>query len=106
MKLELYSQDPKKKKKINKWHPYKFHLVQKLSEDDFDRRAILRSYYGMINDRLFLNNIVFSDETTFELTENVNEHNCRTYLSDITHWMRENLFCCSHVITVQPIFIM
>jgi len=44
----------------------------------------------MNNDSLFLDNIVFSDEATFELTGNVNRHNCR-YWSDINpHWLREN----------------
>jgi len=45
----------------------------------------------MINDDpLFLDNIVFSNETTFELTGNVNRYNCR-YWNDInSHWMREN----------------
>jgi len=49
----------------------------------------LRSYYG--NDHpLFLDNIVFSNEATFELTGNVNRHNCK-YWSDInSHWMRKN----------------
>jgi len=42
----------------------------------------------MINDDpLFLDNIVFSDKSTFELIENVNKHNCR-YWNDINrHWM-------------------
>jgi len=39
----------------------------------------------MINeDLLFPDNIVFSNEATFELTGNVNKHNCR-YWSDINH---------------------
>lgn len=69
--------------KMNKWHPYKIHLYQELFEDDFDRRV--EFYEIMINmiddDPLLLNNIVFSDEATFELTGNVNRHNCR-YWSD------------------------
>jgi len=47
----------------------------------------------MINDDpLFLDNIVFFDEATFDLQliGNINRHNCR-YWSDINpHWMREN----------------
>jgi len=65
--------------KLNKWHPYKFHLCQELSEDDFDRRI---EFFDLmiemiVDDALLLNNIVFSDEATFELTRNVNRHNCR-----------------------------
>jgi len=45
----------------------------------------------MINDDfLFLDNIVFSDEATFELTGNVNRHNCRYWSNINPHWMREN----------------
>jgi len=53
-------------------------LIQKLSEN-FDRRVQFCDYImEIINDEpLFLDNIVFSDEATFELTENVNRHNCR-----------------------------
>jgi len=71
------------KKKNNKWHSYKLYLVQELSKNDFDRRM---QFYNlimkMINDPLLFDNIVFSDEATFELTGNVNKHNCR-YWSDI-----------------------
>lgn len=78
--------------KLNKWHPYKIHLHQELSEDDFDRRVeFCEIMMQMIDDDpLLLNNIVFSDEATFELHGNVNRQNCR-YWSDINpHWMREN----------------
>lgn len=78
--------------KINKWHPYKIVLHQELAEDDFDRRTeFCEIMMDMINDDpLLLNNIVFSDEATFELHGNVNRQNMR-YWSDINpHWMREN----------------
>jgi len=53
--------------------------IQELSEDDFDRRVqFCDLIMEMINnDPLFLDNIVFSDEVTFELTGNVNRHNYR-----------------------------
>jgi len=73
-------------------NPYKLHLIQELCEDDFDRRMQFCDFIMemMNNDSLFLDNIVFSDEATFELTGNVNRHNCR-YWSDINpHWLREN----------------
>jgi len=34
----------------------------------------------------FLFNIIFSDETTFEVNDNVNRHNCR-YGSENPHWI-------------------
>ncbi|EFN89279.1 hypothetical protein EAI_01709, partial [Harpegnathos saltator] len=76
--------------KLNKWHPYKLHLVQKLFEDDFDRRIEFCDLMMemIVDDPLLLNNIVFSDETTLELTENINRHNC-SYWSDVNpHWKR------------------
>ncbi|RYA74223.1 hypothetical protein DD595_24580 [Enterobacter cloacae complex sp. 4DZ3-17B2] len=78
--------------KLNKWHPYKLHLVQELSEDDFDRRIEFCDLMMemIVDDPLLLDNIVFSDEATFELTGNVNRHNCR-YWSDVNpHWKRDN----------------
>jgi len=50
-----------------------------LPEDDFDRRMqFCNLIMEIINDDpLFLDNIVFSSEATFELTGNVNRHNCR-----------------------------
>ncbi|KYN30037.1 hypothetical protein ALC57_00480, partial [Trachymyrmex cornetzi] len=78
--------------KLNKWHPYKLHLCQELSEDDFDRRIEFCDLMMemIFDDPLLLNNIVFSDEITFELTGNVNRHNCR-YWSDVNpHWKRDN----------------
>lgn len=78
--------------KMNKWHPYKIVLLQELSEDDFDRRIEFSEIMmGKIDDDpLLINNIVFSDEATFELHGNVNRQNMR-YWSDINpHWMREN----------------
>lgn len=78
--------------KLNKWHPFKMSLVHELSEDDYDRRMeFCETLMAMIieNPEL-LDNIVFSDEATFELTGNVNRHNLRYWSSDNPHWMREN----------------
>ena len=78
--------------KLNKWHPYKLHLVQELSEDDFDRRIEFCDLMMemIVDDSLLLNNIVFSDEATFELTGNVNRHNSRYWSNDNPHWKRDN----------------
>ncbi|EFN81748.1 hypothetical protein EAI_02686, partial [Harpegnathos saltator] len=66
--------------------------VQALSEDDFDRRIEFCDLMMemIVDDPLLFNNVVFSDEATFELTGNVNRHNCR-YWSDVNpHWKRDN----------------
>jgi len=59
--------------------PYKLHLVQKLSEDDFNRRIqFCDLIMEMINDNPLFHDNIFSDEATFELTGNVNRHDCRS----------------------------
>jgi len=48
--------------KKNKWHPYKLHLVQELSEDDFDRCVQFCDFINEMindgNDSLFFDNII------------------------------------------------
>lgn len=75
----------------NSFKPYKIHLVQELSEDDYDRRVEFCEIMMGNLDRntIVLNNIVFSDEATFMLNGNVNRHNCRYWSSVNPHWMRE-----------------
>ncbi|EFN79651.1 hypothetical protein EAI_12675, partial [Harpegnathos saltator] len=51
--------------KLNQFQPYKVHLVQELSDDDFDRRI---EFCELIMERIdpnYLSNIVFSDEATY-----------------------------------------
>ena len=36
---------------------------------------------------LFVVNIIFSDEATFELIKNVNRHNCRYWSDENPYWM-------------------
>ncbi|KAK0167670.1 hypothetical protein PV328_012452, partial [Microctonus aethiopoides] len=53
-----------------KFHPYKIHLHQELSEDDFDRRLEFSEIMAerIIPNPNFLSSLlVFSDEATFEL---------------------------------------
>lgn len=74
-----------------KYHPYKVHLVQELSDDDFDRRA---EFCETMIDRSNANpelirNIVFSDESTFSLNGTVNKQNCRYWADENPHWMME-----------------
>ncbi|EZA55215.1 hypothetical protein X777_05219 [Ooceraea biroi] len=77
--------------KFINFHPYKIHLVQKLNEDDFDRRNEFCDIMMTRIDQLpnFLFNIAFSDEASFEINGNVNRHNCRFWTDENPHWMRE-----------------
>lgn len=77
--------------KREKFHPYKIHLLQELSEDDFDRRI---EFCEVIMDKLnenvnFVTHILFSDESTFCLNGHVNRHNCRYWSDQNPHWMEE-----------------
>ena len=72
-----------------KWHPYKIHQLQELSEDDFDRCT---QFAETLNDMLdqnpnIVNKIVFSNEATFGLNGNVNHHNCHYWAKENPHWM-------------------
>ncbi|XP_018373143.1 PREDICTED: uncharacterized protein LOC108767664 [Trachymyrmex cornetzi] len=77
--------------KKEKFHPYKIHLAQKLCEDEFDRRIEFCESMMLNIDRnlLFVDDIIFSDEATFELIGNVNRHNCRYWSDENPHWMYE-----------------
>lgn len=75
-----------------KWHPYKIQLVQELNEDDPDRRM---EFCQTLMDRsnqnpLFVENILFSDESTFKLNGEVNRQNCRFWAKENPRWMREH----------------
>ena len=73
------------------FHPYKIHLVQELNEDDFDRRIEFCDIMMMRIDQQpnSLLNILFTDEAKFELSGNVNRHNCRFWTDKNPHWMYE-----------------
>ena len=55
--------------KKEKFHPHKIHLAQELCEDDFNRRIEFCENMMLNIDRnlLFVVNIIFLDEATFEL---------------------------------------
>lgn len=78
--------------KREKYHPYKIHLVQQLSEDDFDRRLeFCETMMDICNrDNNFTRNVVFSDEATFCLNGTVNRHNCRYWSQTNPHWVQDN----------------
>lgn len=78
--------------KNEKWHPFKIHLVQELSDDDPDRRMQFSETLmdKCNNDTLFATNIIFSDECTFTLNGEVNKQNCRYWAKENPKWMREH----------------
>jgi hypothetical protein len=77
---------------VEKWHPFKIRLVHELNEDDPDRRMefcqILMERCNL--DPLFVENILFSDESTFKLNGEVNRQNCRYWAKENPRWMREH----------------
>lgn len=74
-----------------KFHPYKVHLVQELSDDDFDRRVQFSETMMELSNAnpCLIRNIVFSDEATFFLNGTVNKQNCRYWAVENPHWMME-----------------
>uniref|UniRef100_A0A8D9AAQ2 Histone-lysine N-methyltransferase SETMAR n=1 Tax=Cacopsylla melanoneura TaxID=428564 RepID=A0A8D9AAQ2_9HEMI len=78
--------------KVNKFHPYKVQLIHALNEDDPDRRVqFCDQMLGMIQEN---NNIVeqicFSDESTFFLNGSLHRHNCRYWSTENNHVTRVN----------------
>jgi len=73
----------------SKWHPYKIQLLQKLNEDDPDRRSefCYRALEMYHNDNEFPNTILFTDEANFYLNGEVNKQNMRFWSDENPHWM-------------------
>lgn len=74
--------------KTEKFHPYKVHLIQALTDDDFDKRTF---FCEVMMDKcnrnpFFSRKILFSDEATFYLNGVVNRHNYRYWSNDNPHW--------------------
>ncbi|KAJ8942970.1 hypothetical protein NQ318_016745 [Aromia moschata] len=70
---------------------YKLVLTNELAEDDFDRRILFcEQMMQMIDDNtLQIENVLFSDESTFTHHGHVNRQNCRYWSRENPHWMRE-----------------
>lgn len=86
---EISRESARKVIKKSGFKAYRVSLLQELSEDDFDRRVeFCDIMMNKIDERhTLLDNILFSDESTFMLNGHVNRHNCR-YWSDVNpHWM-------------------
>lgn len=77
--------------KLNKFHPYKLHIVQELGDDDPDRRIEFCELMTqkIVNEPRIVKNICFSDECTFYLNGNVNKQNCRYWSDENPHIFRE-----------------
>lgn len=77
--------------KAQKFHPYKLTILQELTEDDPDRRLQFCEQMIGLFDRNDVNieNILFSDESTFMLNGEVNRQNCRYWADQNPQWMRE-----------------
>uniref|UniRef100_A0A1B6KCB5 DUF4817 domain-containing protein n=1 Tax=Graphocephala atropunctata TaxID=36148 RepID=A0A1B6KCB5_9HEMI len=77
--------------KMSGFKVYRVTLLQELSEDDFDRRMEFSEI--MMNkidqNKILLDGIVFSDESTFMWNGHVNRHNCRYWDNVNPHWMSE-----------------
>lgn len=77
--------------KLHKWHPYKLHLMQKLSEDDPDRRLEFCSWAMTMceeNDN-FPYEILFTDEANFYVSGEVNKQNTRYWSPNNPYWFDE-----------------
>jgi len=82
---------------VQKWYLYKLHWSK-----NYLRMILIdacsRRFYDLImkminDDPLFLDNTVFSNEATFELTGNVNRHEDCRYWSNINpYWMRKKSY--------------
>ncbi|CAM1324679.1 Uncharacterised protein r2_g3343 [Pycnogonum litorale] len=75
--------------KTNKWHPYKLHMAQQLSEDDPDRRAEFCEWaLTKVNeDANFPTKILFTDEANFYVNGEVNRQNLRYWSSENPKWL-------------------
>ncbi|KAJ8944638.1 hypothetical protein NQ318_004728 [Aromia moschata] len=75
----------------NQMHPYKLVPTNELAEDDCDRRILFcEKIVQMIDDNtLQIENVLFSDESTFTLYGHVKRQSCRYWSRENPHWMRE-----------------
>ncbi|KAJ8943724.1 hypothetical protein NQ318_012491 [Aromia moschata] len=73
----------------NQMHPYKLVPSNELAENDFDRQILFcEQIMQMIEDNnLQIENVLFSDESTFTLHDHVNRQNCRYLSRENPHWM-------------------
>ncbi|KAJ8937425.1 hypothetical protein NQ318_012623 [Aromia moschata] len=75
----------------NQMHPYKLVPTNEIVEDDFDRRILFCEQMMQIIDdnTLQIENVLFSDESTFTLHGPVSRQNCRYWSRENPQWMWE-----------------
>lgn len=80
--------------KNHKFHPFKIHLVQGLTPQDPEHRLhfIAELEIKIADDPLFLNNILWSDESRFHNNGTVNRHNSHYWSQENPKWVREGHF--------------
>jgi len=77
-----------------KFHPYHINLTQQLGGEDFQRRVRFCNWArGQIQrNPAFVENLLFTDEATFNNRGQVNRHNCHYYSDVNPHWQRNQEF--------------
>lgn len=75
----------------HKFHPYRIHLHQKLEEGDFQGRVEFCRFALMAvrNDRYFMQKVLFTDESTFTNSGQVNLRNMHYWTTENPRWLRE-----------------
>jgi hypothetical protein len=78
--------------KKEKYHSYKIQLIHELNEDDPDRRVQFWEELMLRcdEDPDFLNNILFSDETTFCQNGTVHRHSWRCWSRQNPQWTQDS----------------
>lgn len=74
----------------HKFHPYHVQLVQELDANDFQRRLhfCLWANDKLLENPLFFDNVLFSDEATFHKNGYVNLHNFHYYATENPNFIR------------------
>ena len=76
--------------KAESFHPYKLQQLNKLYEDDPDRRLQMVTWFKdqlVQNPSFVKHDVLFSDEANFFVNGEVNKQNCRYYSRENPHWM-------------------
>ena len=67
--------------------PYKLTMVQHITDEDKVARMqfCVEMFDRIADNETFLDNVIFSDESTFHISGKVNTHNCRIWGSENPH---------------------
>lgn len=77
--------------KHHSFHPYHITLTHELGGADFDGRVdfCLWAQRQIERDPEYFNYVMFSDESTFHNTGQLNRHNCHYWAEENPHWYRQ-----------------